>query len=144
METIVRNAGPEDLQFFYHSLCELEAETLDFNVFQTIYLDNIQNKNNVYCVLIEEDHAVGLLTLHCQMLLHHVGKVGEIQEFYIIESHRGKGYGKQLFDEMLKHTKALGLCGIEVTSNRKRIENVQVYQNLGFELTHNKFTKNLN
>jgi (aminoalkyl)phosphonate N-acetyltransferase len=34
------------------------------------------------------------------------------------------------------------LKSIEVTSNKLRTENVQVYEHLGFRLTHNKFTIN--
>jgi (aminoalkyl)phosphonate N-acetyltransferase len=32
------------------------------------------------------------------------------------------------------------LKSIEVTSSRKRLENIEIYENLGFQLSHNKFT----
>lgn len=32
------------------------------------------------------------------------------------------------------------LKSIEVTTNKRRVENVLIYENLGFGLTHNKFT----
>lgn len=32
------------------------------------------------------------------------------------------------------------LKSIEVTTNHKRVENVLIYENLGFTLSHNKFT----
>lgn len=35
------------------------------------------------------------------------------------------------------------IVSIEVTSNKKRIENINIYERTGFRLTHNKFVKEL-
>ena len=72
--------------------------------------------------------------------MHHCGRVGEIQEFFINQNHRGKGIGKQLIEKIMQYADENKLKSIEVTTNRKRLENVIIYENLGFTLSHNKFT----
>ena len=72
--------------------------------------------------------------------MHHCGIVGEIQEFYIKPNYRNKGIGKQLVENIISYANQYKLKSIEVTTNKKRIENVIVYENLGFNLSHNKFT----
>jgi PhnO protein len=72
--------------------------------------------------------------------MHHGGLVGEIQEFYVIPGYRGKGVGRQLLNIVFEYAEENNLKGIEVQTNKRRVENVAIYQSLGFKLTHNKFT----
>ncbi|WP_242661092.1 GNAT family N-acetyltransferase [Flavobacterium johnsoniae] len=66
--------------------------------------------------------------------------MGEIQEFFIHQNHRGKGVGRLLINEIKNFAAQNDLKSIEVTTNKRRVENVAIYENLGFGLTHNKFT----
>ncbi|MNY17331.1 aminoalkylphosphonic acid N-acetyltransferase [compost metagenome] len=72
--------------------------------------------------------------------MHHNGRVGEIQEFFINQNHRGKGVGRQLIEKIMQYAEEHNLKSIEVTTNKRRVENVMIYENLGFNLSHNKFT----
>jgi PhnO protein len=83
---------------------------------------------------------LGFISFHTQNLLHHCGRVGEIQEFFIDKNHREKGIGRQLIEKIMQFSGANNLKSIEVTTNRRRVENVLIYENLGFVLSHNKFT----
>jgi len=136
----IRKVQIPDLDFVYKSICELENEVLDFEVFKAILNENISNPNNVYLIAENENESLGFISFHTQNLLHHCGLVGEIQEFFIDKNHRGKGVGRKLVDEILKYAKENNLKSIEVTTNKKRLENVAIYENLGFTLSHNKFT----
>ncbi|QSW87162.1 GNAT family N-acetyltransferase [Flavobacterium endoglycinae] len=136
----IRKIERQDLDFVYQSICELENEVFDFEVFSEIFNSNISKPNNVYLIAEDENESLGFITFHIQNLLHHCGLVGEIQEFFIDKNHRGKGVGRKLVDEILKYAQENNLKSIEVTTNKKRIENVAIYENLGFTLSHNKFT----
>ncbi|MFB3390001.1 GNAT family N-acetyltransferase [Flavobacterium sp. LAR06] len=136
----IRITQTQDLDFVYKSICELENEELDFEVFAAIFNENIANPNNLYLIAENENEGVGFISFHTQNLLHHNGRVGEIQEFFINENHRGKGIGRQLFKKIMQYAEENKLKSIEVTTNRRRVENVMIYQNLGFTLSHNKFT----
>ena len=136
----IRKVEKQDLNFVYKSICELENEVLDFEVFKKIFNQNILNPNNLYLLAENQNGGVGFISFHTQNLLHHCGLVGEIQEFFIHQHYRGKGIGKQLIEKIIQFADEHNLKSIEVTTNRRRVENVMIYENLGFGLTHNKFT----
>jgi len=136
----IRKVEKQDLDFVYKAICELENEELDFEVFKQIFDENISNKNNLYLLAENENEGLGFISFHTQNLLHHCGLVGEIQEFFIHQNYRGQGIGRQLIKEITHYADQNNLKSIEVTTNKRRIENVFIYENLGFELTHNKFT----
>ena len=136
----IRKIQTQDLNFIYKSICELENEELDFKVFAAIFNENIANPNNLYLIAENENEGLGFISFHTQNLLHHCGRVGEIQEFFIHQNHRGKGIGRQLIEKIMQYAEEHKLKSIEVTTNRRRVENVLIYENLGFTLSHNKFT----
>lgn len=136
----IRKVKNQDLDFVYKSICELEKEKLNFEVFKEIFNENISNPNNLYLIVENENEGLGFISFHIQNLLHHCGKVGEIQEFFIHQNHRGKGIGRQLIEKIIQYAEENKLKSIEVTTNRKRVGNVIIYKNLGFTLSHNKFT----
>ena len=136
----IRNIKPQDLNFVFKSICELENEELNFEIFAAIFNENIANPNNLYLIAENENEGVGFISFHTQNLLHHNGRVGEIQEFFINQNHRGKGVGRQLIEKIMQYAEEHNLKSIEVTTNKRRVENVMIYENLGFTLSHNKFT----
>ena len=137
---MIRKANFQDLDQIYAFMCELEACTLDFAVFQYLFRVNLQNEHISYFVAEQGEDLIGFISLHKQYLLHHCGLVGEIQEFFVAKNARGKGVGKLLMAAVKKDAIESKINEIEVTTNKKRIENVSVYEGLGFELSHNKFT----
>ncbi|GAA3753075.1 hypothetical protein GCM10022422_43480 [Flavobacterium ginsengisoli] len=136
----IRKVEKQDLDFIYKAICELENEILDFEVFERIFDENISNPRNVYLIAENENEGVGFISFHTQNLLHHCGLVGEIQEFFIHQKYRSQGVGRLLINEILDFAEKNNLKSIEVTTNKKRVENVVIYENLGFTLSHNKFT----
>lgn len=136
----IRKIQNQDLDFVYKAICELENEILDFEVFETIFNENISNPKNLYLIVENEIEGLGFISFHTQNLLHHCGLVGEIQEFFIHQKYRGQGVGRALINEILNYAEENNLKSIEVTTNKKRVENVAIYENLGFTLSHNKFT----
>lgn len=141
-----RHATKNDLDFYFQCICDLEDEIFEKKQFGEIFLENIENPNNYYLVLHNEKESIGIITLHTQRLIHHCGWVGEIQEFYICPNYRGKGYGNILMESIKKISFSKQIVSLEVTSGKKRLQNVEIYTKLGFQLTHNKFTlsNNLN
>ena len=136
----IRKVEKQDLDFVYKAICELENEILNFEVFKVIFDENISNPKNLYLIAENENEGVGFISFHTQNLLHHCGLVGEVQEFFIHKNYRGQGIGRELINEILHYVNQNNLKSIEVTTNKKRVENVAIYENLGFILSHNKFT----
>jgi len=140
-EIVIKPASSEDLENIFRFICELENESFDYNSFRLIYDKNIRNLENYYFVAFDIDKIVGFISYHTQELLHHCGRVGEIQELFVDKDYRNNGIGKFLINEIEKISRINNIKSIEVTSNVKRIENVDFYQKMGFVKTHNKFTK---
>jgi PhnO protein len=136
----ITQAQPNDAEVIYKFICELENQTFDIASFLEIYNKNISNPENAYYIAFSDNSPAGFISFHTQYLLHHCGKVGEIQEFFVDPLYRNRGIGKLLLQEVLLYSKIKEIKFIEVTSNKLREENVIVYKNLGFQLTHNKFT----
>lgn len=137
----IRKAGPDDLEAVYRMISALSNKTFDRVGFSQVYARNINSPDCFYCIAEQERKAIGFISLHIQQLLHHCGPVGEIQEFYIDPDYRGKGLGKLLMNEIKSYATAQGVKSLEVASNKRREENVAVYERLGFQLSHNKFTR---
>ena len=136
----IRNIVDTDVDDVYGFVCLLENEILEKGFFSKTFMENIRCGNNVYLMVCYHHQSVGFIACNGQTLLHHTGMVFEIQEFYIISSFRNKGIGRLLFGKILEFADQNKLKSIEVTTNKKRIENIAIYENLGFGLTHNKFT----
>jgi PhnO protein len=135
-----RKLNETDFDFIYDSLCDLENKILERISLKKIFTENISNTNYLYLIATNGLENIGFITFHTQNLMHHGGVVGEIQEFYVVPGYRGKGVGRQLLNSVFEYAEENDLKGIEVQTNKRRVENVAIYQSLGFKLTHNKFT----
>lgn len=136
----IRNARIADLEHVYRFICELENDMLDFGLFQKIHEGNLNNPDCHYYIAENKNLPVGFISMQVQKLLHHCGKVGEIQEFFVDQQYRNMGIGRLMVNEVIKYADEMSLKSLEVTSNKKRSQNVAIYEQLGFKLTHNKFT----
>jgi PhnO protein len=138
--THIRRIESIDFEFVYDCLCELENEILEKEIIEEIFNNNIKNPNYYYLIAENVNGKMGFITFHTQYLLHHSGLVGEIQEFYITQNFRNRGIGRKLIAGIMQFADQNNLKSIEVTTNKKRTENIDIYENLGFNLSHNKFT----
>lgn len=145
METIsIRPADTSDFETIYHFINLLEADTFDRSVQQQLFQENVSNPNIIYLLAFTENQAVGFLSCHIQNLLHHAGKIGEIQEMYVDEKARGLGVGKKLIDEIKAIAQQKKVLQLEVTSSFKREAAHRFYAREKFIFTHKKFTHPLN
>lgn len=138
---LTRRAVPEDVAIVFKFICALEEESFNFEVFAPLYERNINDPDNIYLVAVDNELVVGYLSCHEQVLLHHVGKVFEIQELYVEKEYRGQGVGRLLIQSLEKIIGPENYKSLEVTSNAKRIRAHQFYEECGFARTHVKLTK---
>lgn len=138
---LIRPAEPGDSDAVYRFLCELEAQTLDPTAFRAVFRRNLATNWIHYLVAESENQVIGFVSCHVQYLLHHVGKVGEIQELFVLEAHRNQYVGRRLVDALHALARRHGLVNLEVTANRNRTDTHCFYERLGFQPTHYKFVK---
>jgi (aminoalkyl)phosphonate N-acetyltransferase len=94
-----------------------------------------------YIAESHEREALGFISCHIQNLLHHCGKVAEIQELFVRQENRAEGIGQALVKFVEQELIALNCISFEVTAQNKRLQTHDFYKKMGFEQTHLKFTK---
>lgn len=138
---LIRPAEWNDHEIIYSFLCELENIALDRGAFQSVFRHNLAAAHVYYLVAETDGMVVGFLSCHVQYLLHHAGKVGEIQELFVLTSHRNQRVGRQLISALEAIARHENLINLEVTANRIRTDTHRFYAQLGFQPTHYKFVK---
>jgi len=136
----IRPAAYSDLECIYRFICSLEQTTIDYTAFGKIFNSAIRSTDRFYLVAMVDGALAGCITFHLQELLHHGGKVGEIQELYVDEKYRRKGVARLLLQHIVAIAKTQQLKSIEVTTNIVRKDAVALYHACGFMQSHAKFT----
>ena len=121
------NARPEHFPQIYSLICELEEAPLDRAKLEAVYLRNLTDPGIHYLIALENGGAAGFASVHVQCLLHHGGKIAELQEIVVAESRRGQGIGSLLFSEAEKTARAAECLQLEVCCNRKRTDSHRFY-----------------
>ena len=143
-EMVIRKIEMSDMLTVYEQICALEEISFDINDFQNIFIDNISDKNKLYYLAEDKlGQCLGFISCHIQYLLHHCGKVAEIQELFVKPAYRSSGVGGKLIHHIAEMLKEVDCVSFEVTAQNKRINTHAFYQKMGFNTTHLKFTKNI-
>lgn len=138
----IRKIEQKDMLTVYEQICLLEELTFNINTFENIFNHNIEDKNILYYMAeSHEGEALGFISCHIQYLLHHCGKVAEIQELFVRLENRAEGVGQALVKFAEQELIALNCVSIEVTAQNKRLQTHDFYKKMGFDQTHLKYTK---
>ena len=138
-EVLIREAIPQDFPVIYNFVNELEGEVFDKEKQRLLFDINIQQAHYCYRVAVVNGEVVGYISCHTQVLLHHGGRVGEIQELFVDADKRGYGVGKLLVNEVKMWAHKNEVLQLEVTANNMRHQTHQFYTRQGFVHTHKKF-----
>jgi len=139
----IQKATQEHLDKVYNLICILENKKLDEKEFAQMYLKNLQDDSIHYYVATHDDDVIGFASLHIQNLLHHCGKICEVQELIVSEAYQGAGIGGLLLTHMKKIATANDCMVLEVSCNRARERSHKFYEKEGLGRSHYKFTFDL-
>lgn len=141
MPVSIRPATADDCTTIYTFLCDLEEMKLNHTAFRAVFRHNLADNCIRYRVAEHNGQLVGFVSCHIQYLLHHTGKVGEIQELYVRPDSRNQRIGNQLIAYLEDMARREGLVNLEVTTNQKRTDAIGFYEQTGFTLSHQKLVK---
>lgn len=139
----IRRAKTGDNKRVYELVCQLENSTLNEKYLNDVFKRNLSSETVFYWVIETDKHVFGFISMHIQDLLHHEGRVAEVQELCVDENYRNNGFGKILLDHALTEAKKQNCELIEVAANRKREDAHRFYEKNGWERSHFKFTRKL-
>lgn len=137
----IRPAEWTDAPVVYAFLCELEETTLDQIQFRAVFRHNLTDPTVHYLVAEWAGEVVGFVSCHIQYLLHHTGKVAEIQELFVRPDHRNARIGSHLIDAVTALAAREGCVNLEVTTNQRRADAIRFYERAAFRRSHYKFVK---
>lgn len=138
----IRKAELSDAPQLYPLLCELEEKTLDRAGFDEAFTSNLRSESIHYLVAEENGRLVGFVSVHIQSLLHHTGKIAEVQELVVTGEKRRTGLGAILFARAKKIADEQGCAQLEVSCNRRRENSHGFYESQGMTRSHFKFCCN--
>lgn len=133
-------ATAQEMEAVYSLICQLEEQALCPADFERIYLQNLQNPAVCYLICQDQGETLGFCSLHMQSLLHHAGKIAEVQELILRPQARGTGAGRALFEAAKQIAQQEGCLQIEVCCSLRRKDAHQFYEHIGLEKSHYKFT----
>ncbi len=138
---LTRQATITDFDAIYDFVCDLENEHFDKALLRQCYDACLDTYNTHYLVATVNDKAIGYISCHGQLLLHHCGLVYEIQEMYVLPEYRSRGVGAILLDALLERINKENYGLLEVASNMKRTDAHRFYEANGFVKTTYKFKR---
>ncbi|MBS1948703.1 MAG: GNAT family N-acetyltransferase [Bacteroidetes bacterium] len=141
-EITIRPAKNHDARKIFNFLCELEEQLFDQQEFEINYRLCLADINNIYLVAAGTDNvAIGYISCHGQILLHHGGMVFEVQELFVEKPYRNKGVGRQLLKGLEGYLNKRAYKSLEVAVNKHRASARKFYISEGFEETHVKLVR---
>jgi len=139
LEINIRQATLEDEAIVYKMICALEESTYDRGAFNIVYKANLDAGSCVYIVEYAQKPA-GFINIRIKPVLHHAGKVAEIEEFYIDDEFRSTGIGSKVMDHFIGTLKEENIVSLELVSNVRREKAHKFYEKNGFIKSHFGFT----
>jgi len=101
--------------------------------------DRIDKKESVIFVAEESRSLVGFTQLYPIFSSTRMKRMWLLNDLYVSEKHRGKGYSKALIHAAKKHCKETGAGGILLETEQSNIIGNKLYPSQGFQLEENNF-----
>jgi len=105
------------------------------------YLEAFQNivndENQHLMVLMDGDVVIGTFQLSfMQYLTYQGGTRAQIEAVRVLDSRRGDGLGRKMFEWAIEKSKSQGAHVLQLTTDKQRPEALKFYEQLGFKASH--------
>lgn len=132
---MIRLALEKDLDliiYFINKIAEYEKMSDDVVLDKKTLRDYLFNKKIAKCKFIMEDNKEVGFALYFYNFSTFKGKAGlYLEDIFILEEYRHKGYGKKLFLELVKEAKENNLERMEWTCLNWNEPSIKFYKSLG-------------
>ncbi len=135
----IRKCRREDVTSVYQLISELKNTQFNFDDFQKVYYTKLSDIKNYYAVAVKENNIIGFVSLVIDYQLHHVDKVGTIEELIVDSKSRSQGVGKMLLNHAVCYAREKKCDVVELTSGFSRENAHRFYEKNGFHKGSFKF-----
>ena len=117
----------DQYRIFYHKESDIPAV-------ENFLQERIENKDSEIFVAEENDTLTGFVQLYPIFSSTRMQRYWLLNDLYVNENHRGKGYSKELIEKAKELCKASNACGILLETGKSNDIGNQLYPSSGFEL----------
>ncbi|AZA86617.1 GNAT family N-acetyltransferase [Chryseobacterium shandongense] len=135
--TMIRKATVTDVQqlaelfdqyrIFYHKNSDIPAA-------EKFLTERIKNNDSEIFVAEYEEKLVGFVQLYPLFSSTRIKRYWLLNDLYVHENQRGKGYSKDLIEEAKRMAKSSDACGILLETGKSNDIGNQLYPACGFEI----------
>lgn len=132
-----RKARVQDLQqlselfdqyrIFYHKDSDIPAA-------ENFLKERIESKDSEIFVAENEGKLVGFVQLYPLFSSTRMKRYWLLNDLYVNENHRGKGFSKELIDKAKEMAKSTDACGILLETGKSNDIGNKLYPSCGFEI----------
>jgi GNAT superfamily N-acetyltransferase len=117
----------DQYRVFYHKESDIPAA-------ENFLKERIENKDSEIFVAEENGNLVGFVHLYPIFSSTRMKRYWLLNDLYVNENYRGKGYSKELIEEAKQLAKLTNACGILLETGKNNDVGNQLYPACGFEL----------
>ncbi len=117
----------DQYRVFYHKESDIPAA-------EKFITERIENKDSEVFVAEHEGELIGFVQLYPLFSSTRMKRYWLLNDLYVNENHRGKGYSKQLIEEAKKMARSTDACGILLETGKSNDIGNQLYPSCGFKI----------
>jgi GNAT superfamily N-acetyltransferase len=117
----------DQYRIFYHKESDIQAA-------EKFLAERIENKDSEIFVAECNGRLVGFVQLYPLFSSTRMKRYWLLNDLYVNENYRGKGYSKALIEEAKKMAKSSDACGILLETGKSNDIGNQLYPACGFEI----------
>lgn len=117
----------DQYRIFYHKESDIPAAA-------TFLQERLENKDSEIFVAEENGELTGFVQLYPIFSSTRMQRYWLLNDLYVNDNHRGKGYSKELIEESKEHCRYSKACGILLETGKSNDIGNQLYPACDFEL----------
>lgn len=117
----------DQYRIFYHKESDIPAA-------ENFLRERIENKDSEIFVAEEDGKLTGFVQLYPIFSSTRMQRYWLLNDLYVNENHRGKGYSKKLIEEAKELCRSSNACGVLLETGKSNDVGNQLYPACGFEL----------
>lgn len=111
----------------------------DINGAKAFIKDRLSNEESVIFIALDQNNPIGFIQLYPSFSSVNMKKTWVLNDLYVSESVRGKGFGEKLIKKALTFAGETGAKGVLLETNIENVPAQRLYEKIGFIKEKNHF-----